>query len=469
MFRDENERIIRKSKAAQERSRAQQASARQSETSQAGGVTRVQGYVGRPMPMISLDIDGHGLQFFLRHFSNEPGNVGSFSVGRQQNPVQALNCHAPLQNAIISVGLAACSNVKRDRALMSVARQRYRIALSTVRKIVENPVRLDVGPLLKLIAMLAMFEMVDSRPDTMKGWATHLSGVAALMKRLAPARGPEFDTEALLWYFSAVALLYLQAGGPFPAQLNSWPTQRAACVTTDESRTPFDLMDIIIGFVRFCADFWKYEGDTEKVLHEALALEIELQSWVKSLQERWSFTVKETETADTAGTFYGRYHIYHDSWAARTLNHYQMCRLLANEIIVAHISDLSEPSGFWLEQSQRSLKVISQMATEICAGIATQGFFADPADSSQSGTPRQQMKGVFAIQYPMTLAASATGVSDELRSWAIEKLQTMWNRTGIRHALDSVSRIENAIANQAQGKLGSILSVLHPLHKWAGD
>jgi hypothetical protein len=89
--------------------------------------------------MITLDIDGQGLQFFSHHFSTAPWASGSFPHGKQQNLLfQDLDVDTSFRNSVVSVGLAALSNVKRDRGLLSLARQRYGESLRAVRSFVED-------------------------------------------------------------------------------------------------------------------------------------------------------------------------------------------------------------------------------------------------------------------------------------------------------------------------------------------
>ncbi|KAL5003680.1 hypothetical protein BDV10DRAFT_1701 [Aspergillus recurvatus] len=201
LFRDENERIIRRSKAAHERSRAKTQGVKgpQAADSQpkAANLSRLSvkgnGVLSRPLPMTSLDIDTHGLQFFFQQFSHKPA-VESLPRGWQAM-FRELDTNTSFRNAVVSVGLAALSNVKRDRALLTVARQRYGAALKSVRSIVESQPRGDVAVLLKMIMALAIFEMVDAKPETSCSWSLHLTGIAALLKQSPFPRGMGFDAK----------------------------------------------------------------------------------------------------------------------------------------------------------------------------------------------------------------------------------------------------------------------------------
>jgi hypothetical protein len=184
----------------------------------------------------------------------------------------------------------------------------------------------------------------------------------------------------------------------------------------------------------------------EAVLRESVDLDNALQGWMDRLPAQWAFVVREA--ADIRVTFYGQYHVYQDHWASRVLNHYHLGRLLVNEVILAYISKLEEPAREWVRQKERSLRIVNEMATNVCIGMTAQGLFNDRGMSPDACAPRPLMKGVFMMIDPLTIAASATGVSDRLRSWVIQTLQTMGDCMGIRHALESIRRIQLAVANE---------------------
>ncbi|KAL2822152.1 hypothetical protein BDW59DRAFT_106761 [Aspergillus cavernicola] len=460
LFRDENERTIRRAKAAKERSRAkEQAIVRRpyspgtltedSTLSEATTLSKLNiiSVLSRPMLMTSLDIDSHALQFFIHHFSTVPWFHGSFPPAQHRNMIQDLDIDPSFRSSVVSIGLAAMSNVHRDRTLLGLARQRYGTALSEVRKAVGNPSCGNVGSLLRMILMLALFEMVDAKPETLHSCTTHITGVSALLKKFPSTRGREFNAQAELWFYFAVIVNYFQVGGPFPAELNNWSAPRMAS-NTGETWPAFELIEILIKFVRLCAALPYHQATEVELLREVVGLEFELQSWMDCLPAQWSFVVEET--ADVPGTFYGQYHIYQNVWASRVLNNYHVSRLLVNEVILAFISKIDEPTVEWIEQKERSLGVVTQMATDICVGIATQDLFRERNSLLSQHQPRPLLRGIFMTIYPLTAAASATTVPDQLRNWVIQTLQKIGDQMGIREALEAIPRIQLAVANEMQ-------------------
>ncbi|KAL6237724.1 hypothetical protein BDW75DRAFT_238143 [Aspergillus navahoensis] len=119
---------------------------------------------------------------------------------------------------------------------------------------------------------------------------------------------------------------------------------------------------------------------------------MELESWMGRLLAKWSFITEEA--ADLTGKFYGQYHVYQDAWDSWVLIHYQLRRLLVNEVIVAYASRPKEPSAEWIAQKEHSLVVVSQMATDICIAIASQTLPAETI-SPHGGNSPPLMKGIF--------------------------------------------------------------------------
>jgi hypothetical protein len=111
------------------------------------------------MSITPRDIDTHGLLFFVQNFSSAPFFDGSFATKYPKSLFEEVEVDASLRNSVISIGLAAVSNVNRDPALLSQARQRYGVTLNEVRRTIPNLSYANVGSVLRLILMLAIFEV----------------------------------------------------------------------------------------------------------------------------------------------------------------------------------------------------------------------------------------------------------------------------------------------------------------------
>ncbi|KAL2809171.1 hypothetical protein BJX63DRAFT_424012 [Aspergillus granulosus] len=440
VFRDENARIIRRVKTAKGQALVEtQAPGTVSEASCVSqeNVSRLnpRGLVpvlARPMSITARDIDEHGLLFFVHNFSAAPIFDGSFAGQYRKTIYEEVEVDASLRNSIISIGLAALSNVNRDPALLSQARRRYGVSLNEVRRILGNLPYPNVAGLLRMILMLAIFEV----SSTASGLAINATtGVHMIMQCFPFPQTKKYTIQAELWFYFSVFINYFQTGGSVPRELDGWSFQPIAS-PSNEMWPGVGLMDIFVKLVRLCASLPHHQAGKgeEVVLREARALETELRLWRDRVPAEWSLTVKDA--TDRPGTFYGQYHVYQNAWVPRVLNHYYLGRLLVNELILAYIPKLEAPRPEWAEQKERSLSVISQLAADICAGIASQGI----------DQGRSMLRGFFMTTYPLMVAASATGVSDALRNWVVEKLRAIGNCLGIRQALAAIPRIEMATA-----------------------
>lgn len=73
--------------------------------------------------------------------------------------LRTIPVEAPLQNAVIAVGLGALSNVTKDKSLSVIARAKYATAINVVRAAVENPKQANPAETFKIIVMLSLYEV----------------------------------------------------------------------------------------------------------------------------------------------------------------------------------------------------------------------------------------------------------------------------------------------------------------------
>lgn len=174
--------------------------------------------------------------------------------------------------------------------------------------------------------------------------------------------------------------------------------------------------------------------DSNAILLEVLALEFELEEWHQSLPETWRFETRPAPK-DMPFTFLGMRHEYKDVWVSRVLNNYRWLRILVNELLLIHMSqvEIGTYAPEHEEQRKRSIDVISMMATDICTGISS-SFFQPRA--------RGAMSGVFMILFPLGIAGSAWGVSEELHCWVINLLWYIGNQLGISQAISMVELVQ---------------------------
>lgn len=236
-----------------------------------------------------------------------------------------------------------------------------------------------------------------------------------------------------------VIFKYFQTGGHFPLELEGWSAPDIP-VEADDDFSAVSLIEILLKVIRLCASL--SDRDDQPIgsaLTEALACETQLKVWSTSLPAKFGYT--EIVSADTSQYFQGRFHLYEDVWASRILIYYRVGRLLVNELIL-QLASRCDNSMEQILQTAHARGTIIQMAIDICVAAASQPLFLDYMSLSRcdhmslnlnDGMP--PLSGVFMLMYPLAVAATASGVSNDLREWVLHTLDHIGQTMGIRQAL----------------------------------
>jgi hypothetical protein len=112
---------------------------------------------------MSIPLDGQGLRFFVDRFVTRvvTRSDGSPHVDFvQPSPhVGVVTLDQASRDALVSVGLAALSNVNNDRGLRIMSREKHAMVIKAVREVVENPTQANSDRTLHLIVMLSLYEV----------------------------------------------------------------------------------------------------------------------------------------------------------------------------------------------------------------------------------------------------------------------------------------------------------------------
>ncbi|RHZ58689.1 hypothetical protein CDV55_103778 [Aspergillus turcosus] len=454
LFRDENARTIRRAKAAKARSRDQRRDAEFDATSSADmrlmssnhrNVTATS--LSSTLP--SLDLDKVGLQFFVYRFStfnwagrSPPQKVASPFLRRVSED-------ETLRSAVASVGLAALSNIRKDEVLLCEARQRYGQTIKTIQNTLRSEKTHRLDGIMEMILMVALFEVgrrrfrhlrgneidqsslqiVNASPMAKLSWIVHLQGAAALQKQLSPGYLSQ-NHRAHITFALILILKYLQTGGRFPPELESWSAPDIPVEAHDDFPA-VSLIEILLKFIRLRASLSEgHAQPTGSALMEALACETQLERWSTSLPGKFGYV--EKVSPDTSQYFHGRFHLYEDVWASRILIHYRLGRLLVNELIL-HLASRCDSSIDQILRTAHARRTVIQMAVDICVAAASQSLFPGYTRLSRSPiTP--PLNGVFMLMYPLAVAGTASGVSNDLREWVLHTLDHIGQTMGIRQA-----------------------------------
>ncbi|CAG8896951.1 unnamed protein product [Penicillium egyptiacum] len=462
MFRDENDRAARRSAAAkaktEARRRLEDRAALEPDISTPGSRadrSRPAALVYRskdqliPTPRVtaplSIPLEDQGLKFFINRFVTRVAirSDGSPHVGFvQPSPhVGAVTLDQASRDAVVSVGLAALSNVNDDKVLRIMSREKHAMVIKAVREVVENPAQANPDRTLHLIVMLSLYEMVSCTPSQIDSWIVHMDGAAALLTQSSFLLSlTNLDHRAhLQFYFVAIVKFFSKR--VVTPDLLSWSPDLIPS-SPPEILPGVDLVDILIRFAKFNAYLLQQEPDARAVVDSALLFEDELHKWETQLPSNWSFTVKESNTCGY--TFRGQYHIYKDMWVSRVFNHYRWARLLANETIVSQISKMARPTPNDVIQRQQALGTISCMAIDICAGVASQEAISEQGVAEDT-SHIPLLNGTFMLLFPLGVAGGAAGTPDEVHDWVVGTLKRIGYTIGIRRALEMIPQLKKSV------------------------
>ncbi|KAJ5598710.1 Chondroitin AC/alginate lyase [Penicillium hordei] len=462
MFRNENDKAARRSAEAKAKTEARRkledSAALESDISTPGSgadrspsdalVCRSRGQL-IPTPRIiaplSIPLEDQGLRFFVNRFVTRIANRTGRSLHEgnlQPSPhLGTVALDQSSRDAVVSVGLAALSNVNNDRELRILSREKHAMVIKAVREVVENPAQANPDRTFHLIVMLSLYEMVSCAPSQLDSWIVHMDGAAALLKQSTFRLSlKNLNHRAHLQFYFVSIVRYFSKRVVSPDILN-WSPDLVPSAPPD-ILPGVDLVDILVRFTKFDAYVHHQKPDARAVVDSALLFEDELREWETHLPLDWSFTVKESNTCEY--TFRGQYHVYKDMWVTRIFNHYRWARLLVNETILSQISKMARPTENDKIQRQRALHTIACMAIEICAGSASQeAIFAQGVAEDPSHTPL--LNGTFMLLFPLGIAGGTAGTPDEVHDWVVEALERIGCTVGIRRALEMIPQLKKSV------------------------
>ena len=284
-------------------------------------------------------------------------------------------------------------------------------------------------------------------------WGIHLDGGVAILKMITARGNIPAAARQIVFIFSLVRCVLIRSnvsytdsrqcvkcfskGEAVPASMTEWVEQVAQSMDPIDAHSA-SLVEVISRFIDLHAQIRNSKPiyDCNLIVQESLALDLELDEWEKQLPEKWQFTVKST-TSNSEYIYNGELHEYKDPWILRIYNNYRWARILVNELVIVHQAQSGSFSSDDLLQKQRSLDLITKLATDICTSIYT--MFEPPTVWQGKRRAIPHVSNCFLILFPLAVAGSGMGVPQQLHFWAIRILEAIGNQMGISQALAMVS------------------------------
>jgi hypothetical protein len=184
-----------------------------------------------------------------------------------------------------------------------------------------------------------------------------------------------------------------------------------------------------------------YDSDPSVFVSCALGIDAELAGWYARWQSSFLFaTIIAREM--TPEVFEDYWHLYPNIMVALILNHYRCIRTLVNQIIITQLTAMRtgldpdlilEYSAVYNDQMDSSRRMIIELSHEICASVpyymgSYPGYQVESWNSSNDYASENARAKL--MLWPLYVAGQAEHISDIMRAWLIEQLETLSKEMG---------------------------------------
>ncbi|KIW64516.1 hypothetical protein PV04_09444 [Phialophora macrospora] len=423
----------------------------------------------RPDPAMSQALADIAIAFFLTHYT-AGSHFEYLPLLYSDSCVESL-----LISAVQAVSIASLSHETRNPQLMALARKRYSHSLVKTNKALQDPGACCQDGTLASVLLLAHFETLASEDTTgvsevalvqsearyspSASWDRHVQGAVSLLT-LRP--NPTFDSpiEFRLYQHVDAMVRYscIQRCIRVPLELSSWKIPLRG--KRDQADPDRRFMVVIDDFTELRASV--KEGsltDPLEIIRRASAIDAHAAIVARSFPQSWAYDTVST-SQDKMGVYQNKYHLYPNHRAAQLWNEVRMTRLALNEILLDYSDnacqrndrDADERGKPLFPLRARYLRVVEQMATEICQ--STTQFLCRPRSGTSatlpigivSPSPKTPPASVYFLIWPLFTAAGASRVaSKSLIAFAIDRLHFIQRAMNIPQARKAAIMLEQGI------------------------
>ncbi|KAH6969826.1 hypothetical protein DER45DRAFT_65811 [Fusarium avenaceum] len=395
-----------------------------------------------PTP-VDLSIDEQGTQFYLNRYlighPDEPRSSSDLSTtGWLWDPA--------VQDVMAAVGLASLSNLKSDPNMMTIARQKYGMALRQTRHLIQTSEMPDFEVTMRSVVMLAMFELVKGAHQGMGHVHAHVMGGVALLRRWLPIpAAAHLGVRAMVQMAYTLFIPAYMSAMPLPDPLYEW-VAFAKTLLEPEAHPATDLGPLIGRFIRASTytkthTFVDGRPLTLSALKQLIEIDELFADWERELGPTWRYRTERADHLPSSAVFDGMYHIYYDMFIARMWNHFRWARTLLNQSIIEFIKKYPKSSSplFSLAEYGRRHEIVKDLAHETL--VSTPTHWRHPLLTEKSVVPVEMMGGAGSgsaglpvVLFHLQAAACAPGVPAANWDWAYAVMECIWSDMGILHA-----------------------------------
>lgn len=180
---------------------------------------------------------------------------------------------------------------------------------------------------------------------------------------------------------------------------------------------------------------------TADVMRQLLFIDDELEAWETSQEGKWLYETHTDSSLPPEAVFRQTYHRYSNVWTSRIWNHFRWVRLLTNQMLLEFVEryPVSATSVYPPAQQDRCYETIRRMAVDVLTSVPT--HYKHPRltyrhlDAIQThGGAGAGAVGIPHLMFHLQVAACAPGVPLDMRTWAVDIMETAWGELGMLHA-----------------------------------
>lgn len=226
-----------------------------------------------------------------------------------------------------------------------------------------------------------------------------------------------------------------------PPGITKWLKKPPTHQSKKEPSYKQDSLAFISASIASLREFIKINPDSSPatIISSALEIDADLSAFATELSSEWAYDTVCVTPKQSQECLDGFYHVYKYLWTAQVWNNYRLLHIMVHGIILQNLDRQSslEPastSPSTSSQYQRSRTLVRQLCSDICASVPNLlGSFPDHRALPQPST--QRATGGLFLLWPLFAGVGQTPqVDEQMRKWAIGRLQFIDEAMGIRQA-----------------------------------
>lgn len=377
---------------------------------------------------------------------------------------------ASLLASMKALGLAGYSAAIHAPDLMKEAMKHYLNAIRETSTALQTPAMAKKDSTLLAIIILSHFETMTGLDRwSIKAWANHVNGAAALIKlrgvdQFKTAQGRRMFMQVTSDLFAAC----LQNGLPTPDHIHELRREAAKYITD-----PHDLLwrfhGALLLYTDISSHLWRGTDDAQAVIQSARYIDRLITGIFADVPPEWKFeTVYEKNVTNTITFDY--HHIYRSYFHAQIWNCMRAVRIMLNDAMLYVLQRRS--SDIWREdmdaQIELSQSTVQSLQMDILASVPQHlGYIPLPtqpktdegepspykipflwthfeksfgdtsnqfSDLTGADLPPLRFSGGYSLAWSLYVAGNSINATDLQRTWILEILRLIASDMGFKQA-----------------------------------